>query len=118
MATNKTIRIDLDFPDSWEDLTAHQLETIHRLKDEARSTALQSDDPEKVVNQYKLRVFLLLAGLKVRKRAIPKDDGTLASFVGFRVQHDNARGPMKGGIRYHPEVTSLFPILLMMRSSC
>jgi glutamate dehydrogenase (NAD(P)+) len=37
---------------------------------------------------------------------IPKDDGTLASFVGFRVQHDNARGPMKGGIRYHPEVTS------------
>ena len=35
---------------------------------------------------------------------IPKDDGTLASFVGFRVQHDNARGPMKGGFRYHPEV--------------
>lgn len=38
---------------------------------------------------------------------IPKDDGTLASFVGFRVQHDNARGPMKGGIRYHPEVGCL-----------
>jgi len=35
---------------------------------------------------------------------IPKDDGTLASFIGFRVQHDNSRGPMKGGIRYHPEV--------------
>ncbi|KAF5181752.1 Glutamate dehydrogenase [Thalictrum thalictroides] len=35
---------------------------------------------------------------------IPKDDGTLASYIGFRVQHDNARGPMKGGIRYHPEV--------------
>lgn len=35
---------------------------------------------------------------------IPKDDGSLATFVGFRVQHDNARGPMKGGIRYHPEV--------------
>ncbi|EFJ06181.1 hypothetical protein SELMODRAFT_272294 [Selaginella moellendorffii] len=35
---------------------------------------------------------------------IPKDDGTLQSFVGFRVQHDNSRGPMKGGIRYHPEV--------------
>lgn len=36
---------------------------------------------------------------------IPKDDGTLASYVGFRVQHDNARGPMKGGIRYHHEVS-------------
>eukprot|EP00250_Pteridium_aquilinum_P006937 c16757_g1_i1 orf=219-1454(-) len=35
---------------------------------------------------------------------IPRDDGSLATFVGFRVQHDNARGPMKGGIRYHPEV--------------
>ncbi|XP_039142179.1 glutamate dehydrogenase 2, mitochondrial-like [Dioscorea cayenensis subsp. rotundata] len=35
---------------------------------------------------------------------IPKDDGSIHSFVGFRVQHDNARGPMKGGIRYHPDV--------------
>ncbi|KAJ9678602.1 hypothetical protein PVL29_020698 [Vitis rotundifolia] len=35
---------------------------------------------------------------------IPKDDGSLATYVGFPVQHDNARGPMKGGIRYHPEV--------------
>ncbi|KAL6348820.1 hypothetical protein AAG906_033476 [Vitis piasezkii] len=35
---------------------------------------------------------------------ILKDDGTLSSFVGFRIQHDNARGPMKGGIRYHPDV--------------
>lgn len=35
---------------------------------------------------------------------IPKDDGTLISYIGFRVQHDNARGPMKGGIRYHPGV--------------
>lgn len=43
---------------------------------------------------------------------IPKDDGTLVSFVGFRVQHDNARGPMKGGIRYHPEVIVLDLIIL------
>ncbi|MEM9644633.1 MAG: Glu/Leu/Phe/Val dehydrogenase dimerization domain-containing protein [Planctomycetota bacterium] len=27
-----------------------------------------------------------------------------ATFVGFRVQHDNSRGPMKGGLRYHHEV--------------
>ena len=42
---------------------------------------------------------------------IPKDDGSLVSYVGFRVQHDNARGPMKGGIRYHPEVTGFSPLL-------
>src|SRR6187401_1751196 len=35
---------------------------------------------------------------------IARDDGTQATFTGFRVQHDNSRGPMKGGIRYHPEV--------------
>jgi len=35
---------------------------------------------------------------------IRKDDGTMATYVAYRVQHDNARGPMKGGIRYHHEV--------------
>ena len=36
--------------------------------------------------------------------SIRRDDGSLATFVGYRVQHDQARGPMKGGIRYHHEV--------------
>ena len=35
---------------------------------------------------------------------IPLDAGGTATFVGYRVQHDDARGPMKGGIRFHPEV--------------
>jgi glutamate dehydrogenase (NAD(P)+) len=35
---------------------------------------------------------------------IERDDGSLATFIGYRIQHDNARGPMKGGLRYHPEV--------------
>jgi glutamate dehydrogenase (NAD(P)+) len=33
------------------------------------------------------------------------DDGSLKVFEGFRVQHNIARGPAKGGIRYHPKVT-------------
>jgi glutamate dehydrogenase (NAD(P)+) len=33
------------------------------------------------------------------------DDGTIHVFTGYRVQHNNARGPFKGGIRYHPDVT-------------
>ncbi|CAN1765289.1 Glutamate dehydrogenase 1 [Linum perenne] len=53
----------------------------------------------------KLEKSLLIPFREIKVECtIPKDDGTLASFVGFRVQHDNARGPMKGGIRYHPEV--------------
>lgn len=37
---------------------------------------------------------------------IRMDDGTIGTFIGFRVQHDNARGPFKGGIRYHHHVDS------------
>ena len=33
------------------------------------------------------------------------DDGTIRLFEGFRVQHNIARGPAKGGIRYHPDVS-------------
>jgi glutamate dehydrogenase (NAD(P)+) len=33
------------------------------------------------------------------------DDGTVKIFHGFRVQYNDARGPTKGGIRYHPEET-------------
>ncbi len=36
--------------------------------------------------------------------AIERDNGEIATFIGFRIQHDSARGPMKGGLRYHPEV--------------
>jgi glutamate dehydrogenase (NAD(P)+) len=31
------------------------------------------------------------------------DDGTLHVFTGYRIQHNGARGPYKGGIRYHPD---------------
>jgi len=36
--------------------------------------------------------------------AMKTDNGEIATFVGYRIQHNSARGPMKGGLRYHPEV--------------
>ena len=36
---------------------------------------------------------------------VAMDDGTIETFEGFRVTHNIARGPSKGGIRYHPDVT-------------
>jgi len=33
------------------------------------------------------------------------DDGRVKVFTGYRVQHNSARGPCKGGIRYHPNVS-------------
>ncbi|WP_203228905.1 Glu/Leu/Phe/Val family dehydrogenase [Lautropia dentalis] len=49
--------------------------------------------------------------LKKPKRAlivdipIELDNGTVAHFEGYRVQHNVSRGPGKGGVRYHPDVT-------------
>jgi len=52
-----------------------------------------------------LRKLLLTAKREVQVQvAIEMDDGEINTLIGYRVQHDNARGPMKGGLRYHPDV--------------
>lgn len=49
---------------------------------------------------------ILLTPKRVVKVEIISDskEGDVHHHIGFRVQHDNARGPMKGGLRYHPSV--------------
>ena len=49
---------------------------------------------------------LLLAPKREVQVEIPveMDNGKIETLVGYRVQHDNSRGPMKGGLRYHPDV--------------
>lgn len=53
----------------------------------------------------------LQAVLRVPKRELSvnfpvrMDDGSIRMFTGYRVHHNLARGPAKGGIRYHPDVT-------------
>ncbi|GAB7095791.1 glutamate dehydrogenase GdhB [Halolamina litorea] len=44
---------------------------------------------------------------KVHEVTVPieRDDGSVDVFTGYRAQHDSVRGPHKGGLRYHPEVT-------------
>jgi len=36
---------------------------------------------------------------------IERDDGTIAHYEGYRVQHNTSRGPGKGGVRFHQDVT-------------
>jgi len=51
------------------------------------------------------REVLLMPKREVQVQVtIERDNGEISTFVGFRVQHDNSRGPMKGGLRFHPEV--------------
>ena len=72
---------------------------------EAQATVLRSRR-EVARPRRAVRRFSLLTPYREIKVECPlvRDDGSLATFVGFRVQHDNSRGPMKGGIRYHPQV--------------
>jgi len=60
---------------------------------------------------YLGRLAPLAESLKRPKRVlivdvpIHLDDGTVAHFEGYRVHHNTALGPAKGGVRFHPEVT-------------
>jgi len=58
------------------------------------------DLDKSLINFIKLPRRSTICNLPVRM-----DDGTYKIFSGYRVQHSIARGPAKGGIRYHPDVT-------------
>lgn len=52
-----------------------------------------------------MRALLLSAKREVQVQIpVELDSGELATFIGYRVQHNDARGPLKGGLRYHPQV--------------
>ena len=52
---------------------------------------------------HKVREVLLTPNRVIKVEIVEEaDDGQLMHFTGFRVQHNSARGPCKGGLRYHP----------------
>ena len=63
------------------------------------------------VTPYLGKLAYWVETLKRPKRAlivdvpIQLDDGSIAHFEGYRVQHNTSRGPGKGGVRYHQDVT-------------
>jgi glutamate dehydrogenase (NAD(P)+) len=82
-------------------------------------SAVQARDNVWEMAQKQLDEVALLIGLndsihgylrqpkRVLEVSIPArmDDGTFRMFTGYRVQHNMARGPGKGGIRFHPDVS-------------
>jgi len=58
------------------------------------------DIPEGINARLRICERELIVNFPVRM-----DDGTLKVFTGYRIQHNDTRGPSKGGIRYHPDVT-------------
>ncbi|MBI5619850.1 Glu/Leu/Phe/Val dehydrogenase [Candidatus Gottesmanbacteria bacterium] len=62
------------------------------------------DQKSKIELQNKIEI--LKQPQRILNVVIPvvMDDGSMRTFQGYRVQYNNARGPYKGGIRYHPNV--------------
>ena len=69
-----------------------------RIRFESAADVLKLPQDQREVLTHMKRQ--LIVALPVRM-----DDGTIRVFDGYRVQHNIARGPAKGGIRYHPNVT-------------
>lgn len=72
------------------------LDALARLDDANRILNL----PDAVYRRLSVPTRILIVSVPVQM-----DDGTLEVFTGYRVQHEMARGPAKGGIRYHPDLT-------------
>ena len=71
------------------DNALRQLEKAAKLINLDKDVLTRLSSPEKVV----------MASLPIRM-----DDGSLQVFQAYRVQYNSARGPYKGGIRFHPQV--------------
>ena len=56
------------------------------------------DEPSRELLRWPLREYSFAIPVRM-------DDGRVKVFRGFRVQHNDARGPSKGGIRFHPQET-------------
>jgi glutamate dehydrogenase/leucine dehydrogenase len=67
----------------------------------------QLDEAAKLINLDKGIHQILAHPKRVLTVSIPirLDNNEIHVFTGFRSQHNDARGPYKGGIRYHPQVT-------------
>ena len=67
----------------------------------------QLEKAAKVMNLDKEALEILRAPQQILEVSLPvrMDNGKVKTFKGFRVHYNNARGPVKGGIRFHPQET-------------
>jgi glutamate dehydrogenase (NAD(P)+) len=74
----------------------------------AWETALrQLDDAARLMELDQNILEVLRVPRRTLEVAVPTrmDDGSVRVFKGYRVHHNTSRGPSKGGIRYHPNVS-------------
>jgi hypothetical protein len=83
-------------PRRWQTSSeAEAVKTVNTFVKEALSTLDVPSGIERAVLSADRRLTVALA--------VPMDSGEVALFHAHRVQHNNARGPYKGGLKFHPE---------------
>jgi glutamate dehydrogenase (NAD(P)+) len=80
---------------------------VHEEADEWRTAQQQFDDAAELIGlEPELRDILREVQREFTCHfPVEMDDGRIEIFTGYRVQHNINRGPAKGGIRYHPDVS-------------
>jgi glutamate dehydrogenase/leucine dehydrogenase len=95
-------------------LSSGRLFLENALKSLDEAAAILNIDPNihEVLRQPK-RVVVVSVPIK-------RDDGSIKVFTGVRVQHTNARGPYKGGVRYYPsvDVEEVTALAMLMTWKC
>src|SRR5690349_7320616 len=71
------------------------------------SAKKQLEEVERILKIDKNIMTQLMSPQRVIEVSLPikMDDGRVEVFTGYRSQYNDARGPFKGGIRFHPGVT-------------
>lgn len=81
--------------------SVHEKEDVFRRTQQVIQTALQKMGyGEAFFDMLKEPLRMLTVRIPVKM-----DDGTVQVFTGYRAQHNDAAGPTKGGVRFHPDVT-------------
>ncbi|HEY1653921.1 MAG TPA: Glu/Leu/Phe/Val dehydrogenase [Candidatus Tumulicola sp.] len=88
-------------------MTARDLSSVQAPDNVWEMAQRQLDEVARVIGLNDSIHGYLRQPKRVLEVSVPArmDDGTFRIFTGYRVQHNMARGPGKGGIRFHPDVT-------------
>jgi glutamate dehydrogenase len=84
-----------------QDTTQENLDVLTATQSVIKEALDKLGYPEQVFELMKEPMRMLTVRIPVRM-----DDGSVKIFTGYRAQHNDAIGPTKGGIRFHPNVTA------------
>ncbi|SES81108.1 glutamate dehydrogenase [Oceanobacillus limi] len=77
-----------------------KMDVLHSTQTVVKTALEKLGYPDEVFDLLKEPIRMMTVRIPVRM-----DDGSIKIFTGYRAQHNDAVGPTKGGVRFHPDVT-------------